>query len=45
MIEIVHHSKSLESCVLDLLLVLQRTGSGLDRRAGDPPELLGVANF
>lgn len=45
MIEIVRHSKSLESGVVDLILEIQRAEFGLDIRAEDQPDLLDVANF
>ena len=45
MIEIVRHSGSLESGVVDLILEIQRTEFGLDAHAEDQSDLLDVANF
>jgi N-acetylglutamate synthase-like GNAT family acetyltransferase len=45
LVEIVSHSKPLESRVVDLILTIQRTEFGFDIRAEDQPDLLAVANF
>ena len=45
MIEIVSHSKSLESSVIDLILEIQRAEFALHIGAEDQPDLLDVANF
>lgn len=44
-IEIVEHSKTLESAVVELILTIQRTEFGFDIRAEGQPDLLDVANF